>query len=1660
MDDARRPDESQPVGELDDEMPGETAPRPGTLARARLSLRILERLSALERPAATVTDDDRTLLALWCGWGPLARAFDPQADGGWALVGAAMREFVDDNAWDAALQATPTSFYTPPWLSKAIWQALLGLGFTSGHVLEPGCGHGTFMAAAPDHADIEWKGLERDPVSARIARVLHPAASITTGALETMPLREGEYEAAIGNVPFADIGIYDPTCPRRFTLHNYFLWRAVRALRPGGIAALVTSRFSLDADYQHARHELNELAQFLGAVRLPGGALSDSGTDVVADVLLLRRRRDGDEDGEPWLGSSTHDAGLIYNDYFAANPGHVIGEIEPGSGQYRADPLHVRFAGDAEQRSQAVSAALADIVRRAVRNGLTLPPPLAEVAPVDAADDQVESAARKQGSFHLVNGEIRQVVGRKLHAVRDSAELRALIRLRDATLELLTAEADIHAPDGALEPLRERANLHYDTYVQQFGPVNRCTIVEGPPDPETGMSVLQRRRPPMGGFRQDPDYVTVLALESYDDDTGDTSRAPLLRHRVNRPALPAQHADSPGEAIALTLDARGHLDLTYAAQLLGVEEDAAVGVLGDLVFHNPVAQRQEIAAEYLSGNVRGKLADARTAEQTDPEQYARNVTALEAVQPANLTPAQIRVRLGAPWVGADDVEAFITETLGQLSGGVTHVPAAALWEVDADGWERDRPVATTEWGTARIDAYRLVEMILNGRVPVVYDEVERDDGTTTKVRNVEETMLATEKARMLNDRFSEWVWEDPDRTDRLAERYNRLFNSTVLRSYDGSHLTFPGMAPDFTPYPSQKDIVYRIISSPAALCGFAVGAGKTAAMFMSALTMRRLGLAAKPMIVVPNHLLEQVARDGKSLFPLANILMAGHEDVTAERRRLFAARCAMGDWDAIVITHSAFTAMGVHPSTEASYLGDVLARYRCSLYLQRASRRSRSVKRVAKMVESMAQRQRQLLDHRTDVGVTFEQLGVDYVFVDESHYFKRLSTPCMTDGFNLEGSKRATDLAVKLRWLRGRNAGARWGSMFTGTPVSNTLAELFVIQTYQQPDRLAELELDAFDAWARNFVEFVTRVEVAPDGGSFRLHTRPSRFHNVPELRRLFAEVADIRTAETLNLPRPTAEYRTVVVPPAPEQEAFIATLVARAGAIRSGARRDGDNMLVICSDGRKAALDLELVGVTTAHPGKVESVVEQVLDIWRTVKCVPALARSTRTGEAPGEQTPRYGQISLFARSPVRGGGNTGLRLGGGGGALGRPVARAQAPQALQIVFCDQGTPRSDGNTQVYGKIRAGLVAGGMPGHLIRFVHDAATDTAKAMLFADCRAGKVAVLLGSTDKLGVGTNIQATCVAIHHVDAPWRPADIEQREGRGVRPGNRNPVVRILRYVTERSFDGYMWQALERKARFIAQILTGELASREVEDIGEVALTYAEVKALATGNPLLLEHAETQADVARLRQLAIAHERGRLRARRQIERFQQEATQHAARATLWKQIADAVAANATTLRRLSGDLVAPGTEAASLAAWLTAALAASARGRAAAPAGTWCGLELRVEAEPRWPARDAWLVLTDTEARASARIDIKAGWTEPDRQGHLARVLREAAHAASDRADGERNRERDCLRECTAAAALAESPFANAVALRHAEARLAEIDAAIQGAVSDPLAA
>jgi len=1607
---------------------------PGPITRARASLRALEALDRISaeggRPSAGDLDD----LQGWAGWGPMAPAFSPIRKDAWQQIGERLEWLLPPDQLREAEQATPNAFYTPPGLAAACWQILSGLGFDRGRVLEPGCGAGAFMAAAPGNAEVRWTGVERDPVTARIAQLLHPAARIISDRLQNAALPAHSADAVIGNVPFAETAVYDPTAPKEVTrsLHNYCIWRSARTLRPGGVAVLITSRYTMDARDPRAREAIAAEAELIGAIRLPNDALSPGGTEALADILVLRRRDTGtpDDGGTPDGGSTSFEEGTPVggadwmdtvplseavrgrqwgyqdrvNRWFVAHPSAVLGELRPDHAALYGRTVRVDRPAGAGPLGEALADATRRLVTSARERGLTWSPPAIVVPDAGRVGIPERADGRKERSFHLTgSGAACQVQDGVLVPVasqgRELAELTALIRLRDTAVSLLDAEADHDRGEDSLTPLRAALNAAYDRYTAVYGPLNRATISRGEPDPETGLATLTRRRPRMGGFRQDPDYVTVLALESYDDETGHAAKTTIFTQRVNKRAERKTRAQSADEAIRLCLDARGRLDLPVIAGLLGIPAGQVPAEISGLAYLDPASGEWVTAEEYLAGNVRAKLEAARAAGSSSPEEWAANIAALEQVQPADLGPGEIRARLGAPWIPASDVRAFAAEILG-YAPAVSYLSVTAQWEIKPKPGTADTAAASDEWGTSRIDGYRLLELAANGKAPVVYDTLPTPDGEI-RVRNQAETMLAEEKQRALTARFGEWAWEDPERCDRLCAEYNRRFNSVVLRRYDGSHLTFPGLEAGFTPYPHQLDMVHRIISSPACLCPYPVGTGKTPVMFLAARKLRELGLARKPLIIVPNHLLEQTAREGKRLFPSARILMAAREDLAgAHERKLFAARCATGDWDAVVMTHSAFTAIPVHPATQAAHLTDLAARYRQALTSDPDSGSRRTIKQLAKMIDSFETRARTLLAHRTDDGVWYEHLGCDVLLVDESHYFKNLGVPVRTDGFSVAASKRATDLDLKLALLRSR--GGKVAALFTGTPVSNSLLEMYVLQHYLHPARLGELGLDSADAWAATFVEFRTAVEVTPDGASFRMKRRPGRFENVPELLTLFGEAADLRPPESFAVQRPESRHHNVVIGSSPELKAYVASLAERADKVRQADPHD-DNMLKICTDGRKAALDLELVGISTARPGKIGAVTGNVARIYH----------ATRDLVLPGDEP---------------------AAPGGG----------------FQIVFCDLGTPNPAAGSQVYGKIKAGLTRAGVPAGKIRFVHDAGTDAQKTALFADCRSGKVAVLLGSTDKLGVGTNIQSRCVAVHHVDAPWRPADVEQREGRALRPGNLNPVVDVFRYVSEKSFDSFFWQVLERKSRFIGQVLGGRPAGRDVDDIGDATLSYAEVKALATGNPLLLELAEANVQVTRLRQLATAHTRATRRLAGSVEAWQRQAVAKTQIAGTWARIADqARAGTDLTWRDQAGRLIPGDHVAAHLARLTEEAMAPDPAYQSA----NWRGLRISFSAERGW--RQATPVATISAGPAGVPVGLNAAWTAKGQHWRIEKEITTAIAGAAATAEVLRGEIGDLRQRAADANRRISEPFPQAAELEAARARRDAIEQDIRDAAA-----
>jgi N12 class adenine-specific DNA methylase len=911
---------------------------------------------------------------------------------------------------------------------------------------------------------------------------------------------------------------------------------------------------------------------------------------------------------------------------------------------------------------------------------------------------------------------------------------------------------------------------------------------------------LRWRRPDLGGFRADPDYFTVMALETFDQQTGTAGPAPILLRRVHGRPEPAARVGNVDEAL-IVCRAEGSLDLDRVAGLLGLPSAAdAAAALGDRVLADPERGGAPIPAEdYLSGDVRARLDIASEAASGD-ERFRRNVELLAAVVPPDVGPLEIAVSLGAPWIGAEDIEAFIREVLGGRAR-VWHLPSAAYWRIEPLGKE-----PAGRFSTGRMSAYDVLSHGLNGRAPIVVDLVaSRVPGKRVRRRNVEESIAAQDRLIALQDAFADWLWQDGARTERLVAEYNRRFNSHRPRRPDGSQLTLPGMADGIELWPWQRDIVARALTTPATLCAHAVGAGKTRSMAVLAMTARRLGLARKPLVTVPAHLVEQTAREFRQAYPFGRFLVAG-EDGAGSRVRL-AAQCATGDWDAVIVSHGMFSALPVAPETEREWLNARIAETEAELRGGRGGRHGRAVLR-RRMATLQARSDR--LDAAVPPPVTFDALGVDLLMVDEAHYFKRLPVTSRREGISLGSSQRAADLLLKAQLLRERRGRRPSLALFTGTPWSNTIAETFVWQTFTQPDRLAAAGIEHFDAWAAVFVDYDELFEVAPDSAGFRLKQRPSRIRNLPELRNMLADVADVLPGSALGIDRPERRDDTVVCAASPGQREYIGSLQLRADKIRRS-RAHGvpgeDNMLALCGDGRRVALDPRLVGVAE-DSSKVAAIAERAAQIH-------AEHRDAR-----------------FAGSAV--------------------------PGVLQIVFCDQGTPRADG-LQTYGRLRRAIVARGIAPERVRWVHEASTPAERTALFAACRAGEVSVLLGSTDTLGTGANVQTRLRAIHHADAPWRPSDIEQREGRALRPGNRNATVDVIRYVTRATFDGYMWQTLERKARFIAQLQRGMVDSadsgvRTIDDLGESVLSYAEVKALATGNPMLLEEARAAAEVARLR--------------------------------------------------------------------------------------------------------------------------------------------------------------------------------------------------------------
>lgn len=1475
----------------------------GAKSKARANLAALRVLRALQRDERPATPEEAAVLARWAGWGAVPEIFD-EVRAEWADERGQLLDLVTEAEWRAAALTTLNAHYTSAEVISAIWAAVVALGFTGGRVLEPGCGSGNFIGLAPD-LPLDMIGVEVDPLTAAIAAALYPHADIRAQGFEDTNLAPDSLDLVVGNVPFAKLALHDPLHNKaRHSIHNHFIIKSLRFLRPGALMAVLTSRYTLDSRNPAARREMAELADLVGAVRLPTGAMQRAaGTQAVMDLLILRRREGAPNlFGTAWASLATVACGgdtdtVTLNEYFSTNPGHLLGRLETDQGMHGANELALKPVGEL---SPALTAALADIVAAGLDAGLgwkAPPRPTVKATSRQSARPQVTAPKkvtvaeagrritippppRKEGTVLATDGPTGFGVVRygsiqafTPTAKADTAEVKALVQLRDIVAALLEAQAS-STDDDAFSDFQLALNQAYDEYVARFGPISRfstrptgrightcphcvfewvlgakdkaptaCPACREPYDDE-GTPRLARIMPRMGGFRAaDPDFPSLLALEIFDPETQTAHKAPIFTTRVVAPRTHHASAETAQDALSLCLDQYGDVRLDRIAALLGVDVDAAREALGDLIWEDPVTHQLVTGSMYLSGNIRTKLTEARRAAMDDPR-FGAHVAALTEVLPEDLATAEIDARLGCTWIAEDDVKDFLVEVLGapEKHTSVSHVALTATWTVGIPAYERSSVSLSSTWGTGRCDAGHLVQFSCNQQPATVYDTFRNADGNEVRILNLEETMKARDKQEQVDEAFTSWVWQDPERAKRLARIYNDRFNSTVLPTFDGSHLSLPGLASNLVPHPHQLNSIWRGISSPTLGLFHPVGAGKTLVMCAMGMEMRRLGLVSKPIYVVPNHMLEQITAEFIRHYPLARVLMATKEQTDAAHRKEFVARCAMGDWDGIVITASAFERIPLSPETKANFLAAKMDALQEAIRSEEEKSGRASTKRMQLALKKLVERHKRLLaEDRKDDGVRFEASGVDYIFYDEAHYAKNLSFATHIASVGGEGSQRAEDLEAKVMWLRTQH-GERVLTLSTATPVANTLAEIFVMQRYLQPDALREAEIYEFDAWAATFGRTVNQVELSPDGSSYRIASRFARFRNVPDLMRMFWEVADILTPEALNLPIPAiagGAAEVVVVPATDALRAYMADVAARAQEIRDRKARtlrpkptdprddDGqvkpkvDNMLVVSTDGRKAALHLSLVsdfetGVPLAPdgPDKIAAAAQRIADIYRT-------HRHTRFKDIGGQVAAR--------------------------------------PGGFQLVFCDLGTPK-DGQWSVYGELRAHLVAAGVPEAGIRYIHEAKNDRAKADLFGACRDGRVSVLIASTSKGGVGTNVQDRMVALHHIDCPWRPCDIEQREGRILRQGNQNATVNVVRYVTENSFDIYLWQTVTRKAAFIYQVMSGKFKGREVDDIGEQALSYAEVTALATGNPLLLEQAGVNNDLARLVRARRAH--------------------------------------------------------------------------------------------------------------------------------------------------------------------------------------------------------
>ena len=1372
------------------------------------NIEAIRTLFKLEQEHRGATAEEQQVLSQYVGWGGLADAFDPSKDS-WAREYAELEGLLSEDEYAAARSSTLNAHYTSPVVIRSIYDAVEKMGFQSGNILEPSMGVGNFFGMLPDTmADSRLYGVELDSITGRIAKKLYPQADITVAGFETTDRRDF-YDLAVGNVPFGQYKVNDKAYNKLgFSIHNYFFAKAIDQVRPGGIVAFVTSRYTMDSKDSTARKHMAERADLLGAIRLPNNAFrANAGTDVVSDIIFLQKR-DRPIDHEPdWVQLGKTEDGFAINQYFVDHPEMVLGELTMESTQYGKEECTVR---------PIEGAVLADQLAEAVQHieGQYT------AAEVDAPDIAEEETARrtlpadpevKNFSYTVVDGEVFYRENSVMTQVElsDTAKGRVtgMVELRQIVNELIDQQLNDY-PDEDIKATQERLNAAYDAFTAKYGLLN---------DRKNGRL-----------FEQDSSYYLLCSLENLDEQGQLKSKAAMFTKRTIRPERNVTSVDTPSEALAVSIGERGKVDLPYMAELLGTPGDYGriTTELSDVIFKDPAADPTDpeagwqMADEYLSGDVRAKLRMAQFAAETNPE-FVVNVDALTKAQPRELEASEIDVRLGATWLAPEIIQKFMTETF-QIPYYLRHAvkvrysPYTAEWRVEGKtATGRGDIISSETYGTSRANAYKILEETLNLKDVRIYDTIEDAEGKPKRVLNKRETMLAQQKQQVIKDAFANWVWQDPQRRIALVRQYNELFNSTRPREYDGSHIKFVGMNPEITLREHQRNAIAHVLYGGNTLLAHEVGAGKTYEMAASAMEAKRLGLCQKSLFVVPNHLTEQWASEFLNLYPNAKLLVARRKDFETANRKKFCARIATGDYDAVIIGHSQFERIPLSFERQERIIQEQIYETLAAINeLKAHAGENFSIKQMEKTRKTLETKLEKLRsDERKDDVITFEQLGVDRLFVDESHFYKNLFlTTKMRNvaGLSTSEAQKSSDMFGKCRYL-DEVTGGRGVVFATGTPVSNSMTELYTVMRYLQYSTLQQKKLTHFDCWASTFGETTTAIELAPEGTGYRARTRFAKFFNLPELMSMFKEVADIKTSDQLHLPVPEAKFETVVAKPSEIQKEMVQELSKRAAEIHSGAvDASVDNMLCVTNDGRKIGLDVRLMNPMLPDDpnSKLNVCVQNVLKIWEEGK----------------------------------------------------------DQKLTQLLFCDLSTPKNDGNFNVYDDIRKKLIAAGVPENEIEFIHNADTEAKKAALFSKVRSGDVRVLLGSTAKMGAGTNVQSRLVAVHHLDVGWKPSDMTQRNGRIIRQGNMNKEVKVFNYVTEGTFDAYLWQTLENKQRFISQIMTSKSPVRSCEDVDEQALSYAEIKALCAGNPLIKEKMDLDVQVAKLKVLKADHQSQKFR--------------------------------------------------------------------------------------------------------------------------------------------------------------------------------------------------